>query len=73
MRPKILEENIDNFNCVAEDAIKQLAKIIGYSGHDGEVPDLDGELKKWSTESEYILRAGRPVMGRNHVLCAYTL
>lgn len=73
MRPKILEENIDNFNCVAEDATRQLAKIIGHSGQDGEVPELDGELKKWSTESEYILRADRPVMGRNHVSFAYTL
>ena len=51
-RPKVLEENIDNFNCVAEDAIKQLAKLKGSSGQDGEVPDLDGELKKWSTESK---------------------
>ena len=54
MRPKVLEENIDNFNSVAEDAIERLAKIKGTSGQDGEVPDLEGELKKWSTESMYM-------------------
>ena len=53
MRPKVLEENIDNFNSVAEDAVKQLVKIKGTCGQDGEVPDLEGELKKWSTESRY--------------------
>ena len=51
MRPKVLEENIDDFNCVAEDTIEWLEKIKVASGQDGEVPDLEGELKKWSTES----------------------
>lgn len=54
MRPKVLEENIDNFSSVAEDAVERLAKIKGTSGQDGEVPDLEGELKKWSTESMYM-------------------
>lgn len=54
MRPKVLEENIDHFNCVAEDAIERLTKIKGTSGRDGEVPDLEGELKKWSMESTYL-------------------
>ena len=53
MRPKVLEENIDDFNSVAQDAIERLIKIKVTSGQDGEVPDLEGELKKWSTESRY--------------------
>ena len=52
MRPKVLEENIDDFNCVAEDTIQRWKKIKVTSGQDGEVPDLEGELKKWSTESK---------------------
>ena len=55
MRPKVLVENLDKFNSVAEDAVEQLAKIKGTCGQDGEVPDLEGELKKWSTESMYII------------------
>ena len=55
MRPKVLEENIDDFNCVAEDTIQRLKKIKVTGGQDGEVPDLEGELKKWSTESRYKL------------------
>ena len=53
MRPKVLEENIDNFNLVTKDTIERLAKIRGTSGQDGEIPDLEGELKKWTTESRY--------------------
>ena len=53
MRPKVLEENIDDFNCVAEDTIQRWKKIKVTSGQDGEVPELEGELKKWSTESRY--------------------
>lgn len=51
MRPKVLEENIDDFNSVAEDTIERLKIVKVTSGQDGEVPDLEGELKKWSTES----------------------
>ena len=51
MRPKVLEENIDNFNSVTKDTIERLAKIKGTSGQDGEIPDLEGELSKWATES----------------------
>ena len=53
LRPKVLEENIGDFNCVADDTIEQLKKVKVTSGQDGEVPDLEGELKKWSTESRY--------------------
>jgi len=48
MRPKVLEENIDNFNAVTRDAVKRLVKIRETNG---EVPDLEGELSKWSTEA----------------------
>ncbi|XP_078342285.1 1,25-dihydroxyvitamin D(3) 24-hydroxylase, mitochondrial-like [Oculina patagonica] len=52
MRPKVLEENIDNFNSVTKDTIERLAKIRGTGGlEDGEIPDLEGELSKWATES----------------------
>ena len=54
MRPKVLEENIDDFNCVAEETIERLKKLKVTSGQDGEVPDLEVELKKWSTESTYM-------------------
>ena len=57
LRPKVLEENIDDFNCVAEDTIERLKKIKATIGQDGEVPDLEGELKKWSIESRYRSRA----------------
>ncbi|KAL9959272.1 hypothetical protein ACROYT_G032582 [Oculina patagonica] len=52
MRPKVLEENIDNFNSVTKDTIERLAKIRGTGGLEaGEIPDLEGELGKWATES----------------------
>ena len=51
MRPKVLEENIDNFTSVTKDTVERLAKIRATSGQDGEIPDLEGELKKWATES----------------------
>lgn len=51
MRPKVLEENIDNFNAVTKDAIERMVQI---RDSNGEVPDLEGELSKWSTEGEAI-------------------
>ncbi len=55
MRPKVLEENIDNFNSVSKDTIERLAKIRGTGGlEDGEIPDLEGELGKWATESTLV-------------------
>lgn len=51
MRPKVVEENIDNFMAVTKDAIERLAKLKGTSGLGGEIPDLEGELTKWATES----------------------
>lgn len=51
MRPKVLEENIDNFNAVTNDTLKRLANLKETSGLGGEIPDLEGELSKWATES----------------------
>jgi len=48
MRPKVLEENIDNFNAVTREAIERMAKM---KGTNGEIPDLEEELSRWSTES----------------------
>ena len=51
MRPKVLEENIDNFNAVTKDAVERMVQIRDSYG---EVPDLEGELSKWSTEGKAI-------------------
>ena len=49
MRPKVLEENIDNFNAVTREAIERMAKM---KGTNGEMPHLEEELSRWSTESK---------------------
>jgi len=51
MRPKIVEENIENFNAVAEDAIARFVKLKEACGPDDHIPDLEGELSRFSTES----------------------
>ena len=51
MRPKVLEENIDNFNAVTKDAVERMVQI---RDSNGEVPDLEEELSKWSTEGKAI-------------------
>ena len=51
MRPKVLEENIDNFNAVSKNAVERMVQIRDSKG---EVPDLEGELSKWSTEGKAI-------------------
>ena len=51
MRPKIVEENIGNFNSVTKDAIARFVKLNEGCGPDDHIPDLEGELSKWSTES----------------------
>ena len=51
MRPKVLEENIDNFNAVTKDAVERMVQIRDING---EVPNLEEELSKWSTESKAI-------------------
>lgn len=52
MRPKIVEENIDNFNAVTKDAIARLVKIKESCGPDEHIPDLEGEMKRWATEGK---------------------
>ena len=51
MRPKVLEENIDNFNAVTKDAVERMVQIRDSKG---EIPDLEEELSKWSTEGKAI-------------------
>ena len=67
MRPKVLEENIDNFNSVTKDTIERLVKIKGTSGQDGEIPDLAGELSKWATESKGRQRKGHQIPTSMHI------
>ena len=52
MRPKIVEENIDNFNAVTKDAIERLVKLKKKCGPDEYIPDLEGEMSRWATESK---------------------
>jgi len=51
LRPKIVEENIDNFNAVVKDAIASLVKLKEAGGPDDHIPDLEEELSRWATES----------------------
>ena len=52
MRPKIVEENFDNFNAVVDDAIAKFVKLKEACGPDDHIPDVEGELCRWSIESE---------------------
>ena len=52
MRPKIVEENIDNFNAVTNDAVARFVKLKEVCGPDDHIPDLEGELSKWAIESK---------------------
>ena len=54
MRPKIVEENIDNFNAVTKDAIARFVKLKEACGPDDHIPDLERELSIWSTEGTYV-------------------
>ena len=53
LRPKIVEENIDNFTAVTKDAIASLVKLKEACGPDGHIPDLEDELSRWATESMF--------------------
>ncbi|XP_078380883.1 cytochrome P450 10-like isoform X2 [Oculina patagonica] len=48
LRPKDVRENLDNFNAVTRDAIEHMVAI---RGADDVIPDLEGELAKYATES----------------------
>ena len=52
MRPKTVEENLDNFNAVADDAVSRFVKLKEARGPDDYIPDLEGELSKFATESK---------------------
>ena len=54
MRLKTVQENIDNFHAVTEDAITRITKLKEGCGQDGHIPDLEEELKKFSMESELL-------------------
>lgn len=59
MRPKIVEENIGNFNAVSKDAVARFAKLKEACKQDDHIPDLEKELNRWSLESKLII----PVLG----------
>ena len=52
MRPKIVEENIENFKAVTKDAIARFVELKEKCGLNGHIPDLEGELCKWSMEGK---------------------
>ena len=53
MRPKIVEENILNFNAVSKDAVARFVELKEACEQD-HIPDLDKELNRWSLEGELI-------------------
>ena len=53
MRPKTVEENIENFNAVTRDAIARLIKLKETCGPDDHIPNLEDELSRFSTESKF--------------------
>ena len=55
MRPKIIEENIDNFNAVTKDMVARFVKLNKACGPNDHMSDLEGELSKWATESKFVL------------------
>lgn len=55
MRPKVVEENLDNFNLVAEDAMARFMKLKETCGPADHIPDLEGELMKFTLESGYVV------------------
>ena len=55
MRPKIVEENIGNFNAVSKDAVARFVKLKEACEQDDHIPDLEKELNRWSMEGELII------------------
>ena len=56
MRPKIVEENINNFNAVSKDAVTRFIKLKESSQEaDGHIPDLEKEMKRWALEGNISL------------------
>ena len=58
MLPNIIEENIDNFNAVTKDTIARFVQLNKDCGPNDHIPDLEGELSKWSTESKLSVSYG---------------
>ena len=54
MRPKIVEENILNFNAVSKDAVARFVELKEACEQDDHIPDLDKELNRWSLEGKLI-------------------
>ena len=48
MRPKIVEENIGNFNAVSKDAVARLVKLKKTCEEDDQMPELEKELYRLS-------------------------
>ena len=55
MRPKVVEENLDNFNLVADDAMARFVELKEACGPDDHIPDIEEELRKYALESEYVV------------------
>ena len=55
MGPKIVEENIANFNTVSKDAVARLAKLNDASEQNDDMRDLEKEVNRWSLEGEIII------------------
>ncbi|XP_015780624.1 PREDICTED: cytochrome P450 10-like [Acropora digitifera] len=51
MRPKVVEENLDNFNLVADDAMARFVELKEACGPDDHIPDIEEELRKYALES----------------------
>lgn len=51
MRPKTVEENLDHFNAVADDAIRRFVKVREACGPDDHIHNLEGELTRFTLES----------------------
>lgn len=52
MRPKIVEENLNNFNAVSKDAVARFIKLKETSQEEGHIPDLEKEMKRWALEGK---------------------
>ena len=52
LRPKIVEENIENLKAVTKDAIARFVELKEKCGPNDHILDLEGELCKWSMEGK---------------------
>jgi len=52
LQPKDIRDNLDNFNSVTRDTVEHFVTV---RGGDMEIPDLEVELAKWTTESKALL------------------